>query len=85
MRLRIKRFTQLLCPPMTQRDYAPPDDYDDVPVDYKVSDAESVDPYESYNAVLHTTAGSGHLHTKCHDFIFYIVPLLYGWSGNKES
>jgi hypothetical protein len=37
---------------MTQRNYAPPDNYDDVPVDYKVSDAESVDPYESYNAVL---------------------------------
>jgi hypothetical protein len=50
MRLRIKRFTQL--PHMIQRDYASPDEYDDVPVDYKVSDAESVDPYESYNAVL---------------------------------
>ncbi len=39
-------------PHMTQSDYDPPDDYDDVLVDYKVSDAESVDPYESYNAVL---------------------------------
>ena len=37
---------------MTQRDHAPSDDYDDIPVDYEVSDAESVDPYESYNAVL---------------------------------
>ncbi len=37
---------------MTQRNYAPPDDYDEIPVDYKVSDAESVDPYQSYNAVL---------------------------------
>jgi hypothetical protein len=37
---------------MTQRDYDPPDDYDDVLVDYKVSDAESVDPYETYNPVL---------------------------------
>jgi len=37
---------------MTQRDHAPSDDYDDNPVDYEVSDAESVDPYESYNAVL---------------------------------
>jgi hypothetical protein len=38
---------------MTQRDPDPPsDNYDDVPVDYEVSDAESVDPYESYNAVL---------------------------------
>jgi hypothetical protein len=38
---------------MTQRDPAPPsDDYDDIQVNYEVSDAESVDPYESYNAVL---------------------------------
>jgi hypothetical protein len=38
---------------MTQRDHVPPpDDYDDVPVDYEVSDAESVDPYESYNPAL---------------------------------
>ena len=37
---------------MTQREHAPSDDYDDIPVDYEVSDAESVDPYESYNAVL---------------------------------
>jgi hypothetical protein len=37
---------------MTQRNYAPPDNYDNVQVDYEVSDAEFVDPYESYNAVL---------------------------------
>ncbi len=37
---------------INQSDYDPPDDYDDVSVDYKVSYAESVDPYESYNAVL---------------------------------
>ncbi len=43
---------------MTQRDYAPPDDNDDVPVDYKVSDPESVDPYESYNAVLLVETGT---------------------------
>lgn len=43
---------------MTQRDYALPYDYDDVPVDNKVSDPESVDPYESCNAVLLVDTGT---------------------------
>ncbi len=43
---------------MTQRNHAPSEDYDDVQVDYEVSDdAESVDSYESYNAVQQPAPG----------------------------